>query len=372
MRIAVTGAAGFLGWHLRVALAAHGQHEVVTVGREEFRSPETLSTAIRHCDAVVHLAGVNRGAEAYVEEGNRALADTLVAALPGTGVRIVVHGNSIHSGSDSAFGRSKAYVADHLASACAGAGWEYTDVLLPNVFGGGGRPHYNSFVATFCHELAAGRRPTVLVDRELDLLHAQDAADVLIAAVERRETGVLRPRGEDTSVGDVLRELEAMLPYRDAGVFPDLSSPYRVALFSTFQAACFPARFPFVCQLHTDDRGTLYEASRAQATDTLTFVSSTAPGHVRGQHFHRRKIERFLVVDGEAEICLTRVGGDECIVFRVSGEQPIAVDMPPLWAHSLKNTGDRDVTTVFWTNELLNPADPDTYRHPVYPEEPRS
>jgi UDP-2-acetamido-2,6-beta-L-arabino-hexul-4-ose reductase len=40
--------------------------------------------------------------------------------------------------------------------------------------------------------------------------------------------------------------------------------------------------------------------------------------------------------------------------------------MPTMWAHSIKNVGSRAATTVFWTNQLLDPADPDTHRHPVY------
>jgi UDP-2-acetamido-2,6-beta-L-arabino-hexul-4-ose reductase len=137
-------------------------------------------------------------------------------------------------------------------------------------------------------------------------------------------------------------------------------------LFTTFQAACFPQRFPIARTVHADERGTLVETSRARSTDTLSFVSTTVPGAVRGQHYHRRKVERFVVVDGEAEIRLRRLITGEEVAFAVSGAAPVVVDMPPLWAHSLKNVGDRPATTVFWTNELLDPTAPDTYRYDVY------
>jgi UDP-2-acetamido-2,6-beta-L-arabino-hexul-4-ose reductase len=369
MKIAVTGAYGFLGWHLRVALVAGGQHEIVAVGREGFRTPETLAGVLVDCDAVVHLAGVNRGTETEVGDGNRALADVLAAALPESAVRIVVHGNSIHSGTDSAFGRSKGYAAATLARACGRAGTDFADVVLPNLFGQGGRPHYNSFVATFAAELAAGREPVVVEDREIELLHAQDAADVLIAAVEAGETSEVRPRGVRTSVATVLGVLRDMTGYPETGVFPDLSSDLRVALFSTFQSYCFPDRFPIGRALHADARGTLYETAAARSTDTLSFVSTTVPGALRGQHFHRRKVERFVVVDGEAEIRLQQVAGEGAVAFQVSGERPQVVDMPPLWAHAIKNIGESTLVTVFWTNELLRFDDPDTYRYCVYPED---
>lgn len=367
MKVAVTGAEGFLGWHLRCALLAQGEHEVVRVGREDYTS-EGLRRVLKDCDAIVHLAGVNRGTDDEVHDGNAWLARTLAEVLPGTEVRRVVHGNSIHAGTDSAFGRSKELAAETLAAAAAEIDAAYVDVLLPNIFGEGGRPHYNSFVATFCHELVNGRKPEVQTDYEVPLLHAQDAADELINSVESGHVEPRRPLGQPHTVNEVLKLLQEMAPYPVTGEFPDLSTPFRTRLFSTFQSFCFPQRFPIGRPVHSDARGALFEGVRATSTDTLSFFSTTVPGAVRGQHFHRRKVERFLVVSGRAEIQLRRVCSDQEVAFQVSGDQPQAVDMPPLWAHSIKNTGGDVVTTAFWTNELLNPAAPDTYRYLVYPE----
>ncbi|WP_436688861.1 polysaccharide biosynthesis C-terminal domain-containing protein [Geodermatophilus sp. CPCC 205506] len=364
--MAVTGAGGFLGWHLQCALLADGRHDVLPLGRAETADPGRLAALLRDCDAVVHLAGVNRGSDEAVDRGNRELATTLAEALAGSDVRTVVHANSIHAGTPSAFGQSKAFAAEELARGASKIGAEFTDVVLPNVFGAGGRPHYNSVVATFCHELVAGRRPTVLQDRELPLLHAQDAVDVVIAALGAGAGSVIRPEGHAVTVSELLAHLEDLSGYACTGALPDLSTPFRVALFATFQAFCFPGSFPVDLVAHEDARGTLFEAVQARRTDTLSFVSTTVPGAVRGQHFHRRKIERFVVVDGEAEIRLRRLVTGEEERFEVSGRRPQAVDMPPLWAHSLKNTGPGLLTTVFWANELLDPQQPDTYPSPVH------
>lgn len=369
MRIALTGAHGFLGWHLWCAALAGGEHEVVPLGRPEMADSHILHRSLRTCDAVVHLAGVNRDTDERVSEGNRALAATLATALRDTPVRRVVHGNSVHAGTSTAFGTSKAFAAEALARAAEAAGAVFTDVVLPNLFGEGGRPYYNSVVATFCHELAAGRVPQVHDDKSLPLLHAQDAADVLLAALQRDVPGVVRPEGEPWLVSELAAELLSIADYAHTGDFPDLSTPLKVALFSTFQAACFPQRFPLDRTVHRDDRGTLFESTRAQRTDTLSFVSTTVPGAVRGEHYHRRKMERFLVVEGEAEIRLRRLVTGEEVTFRVSGRRPQAVDMPALWAHSLKNVGSSALVTVFWTNQLLDPVAPDTYRYPVYAAE---
>lgn len=48
------------------------------------------------------------------------------------------------------------------------------------------------------------------------------------------------------------------------------------------------------------------------------FYSSTNPGFTRGQHWHRRKVERFLVLRGQAEIRLRKLFTDEVVTFPVS------------------------------------------------------
>ena len=77
MRIAVTGATGFVGRHLTVYLAGRG-HEVVPVSRGDWDLTSEASPAalIAGCDAVVHLA-----ARVHVRgrSGDAAFARTMVA-----------------------------------------------------------------------------------------------------------------------------------------------------------------------------------------------------------------------------------------------------------------------------------------------------
>ena len=34
---------------------------------------------------------------------------------------------------------------------------------------------------------------------------------------------------------------------------------------------------------------------------------------------------------------------------------------PPGYTHSIENTGDTDMITLFWANEVFDPERPDTY-----------
>jgi UDP-2-acetamido-2,6-beta-L-arabino-hexul-4-ose reductase len=126
----------------------------------------------------------------------------------------------------------------------------------------------------------------------------------------------------------------------------------------------FPRHYPVRLELRTDSRGSLFEAVKSFGGGQV-FMSTTRPGVVRGNHFHTRKIERFLVVSGEAEIKLRRLFANDIITFRVSGAEPSYVDMPTFYTHSITNTGTSELTTLFWANEIFDPADADTYMEPV-------
>jgi UDP-2-acetamido-2,6-beta-L-arabino-hexul-4-ose reductase len=39
--------------------------------------------------------------------------------------------------------------------------------------------------------------------------------------------------------------------------------------------------------------------------------------------------------------------------------------MPTFYTHNITNTGSDDLVTLFWTHELFDPSNPDTYVDPV-------
>jgi UDP-2-acetamido-2,6-beta-L-arabino-hexul-4-ose reductase len=362
--IAITGGSGFLGWHTACRLRATESVEPVLLGRGELGDPVALRDALAGVDTVLHLAGVNRAdSDREVEDGNAELAQTLAVALDGRPVH-VVYANSVQADLDNAYGRGKRRAAELLAELPG----TLSDVLLPNLFGEHGRAAYNSFVATFCHELANGRRPQVTGDRQVPLLHAQDAAAGLIGAARVREDAVLRPAGEPHGVGEVLARLvDFQATYAVSGELPDLSSPFAVDLFNTYRSHLFPQQFPINPAVHRDPRGDLYETARSHGGTGQVFVSSTRPGHTRGEHYHLRKVERFFVLAGEAEISLRRLLHDDVVTFRLSGETPSFVDMPTMWVHNIRNVGGGDLITMFWADQLLDADHPDQYPEKVTP-----
>lgn len=362
--VVVTGAHGFLGWHTACRLRARYGVEPTLVGRADFADPDLLVERLRGAEVVLHLAGVNRAETAEaVEHGNVEIAERLAAAIRVVAAPVrVVYADSVQADGDTPYGRGKAIAAEVLGKAVAEVGGSLADVRLPNLFGEHGRPAYNSFVATFAHAVASGERPTVTDDREIALLHAQDAAAALWSAAGGTADETLRPTGEPVAISRVLALLEEFQAlYARRGEIPALTDRFRVALFNTYRSYLPLAGLPLQPEGHRDARGELFEAVRMHGGTGQVFVSTTRPGATRGNHYHLEKVERFFVVRGEAQIELRRLLHDEVTRIRVGGGQPGFVDMPTLWVHNITNVGEEDLVTVFWTDQLLDPADPDQY-----------
>jgi UDP-2-acetamido-2,6-beta-L-arabino-hexul-4-ose reductase len=220
-------------------------------------------------------------------------------------------------------------------------------------------------VATFCQRLVAGEVPEVVDDKEVPLLHAQAAADQLIGAGYRSRNETVRPAGTTLRVSEVRDRLTLIHEVYARGDIPPLVDNLSVDLFNTYRSFAFPHAFPMHPPENADRRGELFEVVRSQGGPGQTFYSTTRPGAVRGEHYHLRRVERFFVVHGEAEIGLRRLLHDDVVTFRLSGARPGFVDMPTLWVHNIRNVGSDDLVTAFWSNQLHDPHDPDQYPEPV-------
>ncbi|WP_348788964.1 NAD-dependent epimerase/dehydratase family protein [Leifsonia sp. NPDC080035] len=362
--VALTGAGGFLGWHTRAAAHAQGiDARPVPLG--DAFVPESAADAISGADRFIHIAGINRAPEEEVLAGNVRLAEQAASVLeraerpPAT----VAYANSIQSGNGTPYGHGKQAAADVLRAAAERIGADFVDLRLPNLFGEHGRPFYNSVVATFSHQLAIGDAPHVDQDRELVLLHAQYAADALLGTLDG--VGLAGSEVRESVTGLLTRLSALAATYTHGGEIPDLSDAFERDLFNTFRGAAFEEVTPIRPDRHADARGSFFEIVRSHGGAGQTSFSTTAPGITRGQHYHRRKVERFTVLSGEAVISLRRLFTTEVLEFRVSSDSPASIDMPTMWAHNITNVGDSELYTAFWSNELFDPERPDTIAEPV-------
>lgn len=357
-KVAMSGADGFLGFHSKAALLeTQTATEAVPVGT--FFDLESATAAISGSDRFVHLAGINRASDDEVLEGNTLFAKQAAAALEQAAVPppVVAYANSIQAQNDSVYGHAKAAAAEILRAASQKVGATFVDVQLPNLFGEHGRPFYNAVTATFCHLLANGQQPSIQEDKELTLLHAQNAADVLLGNVPLERIGSLVAK---ETVSGLLTRLKNLHDVYLKGDIPDIAGNFDRDLFNTYRSYVVHQQTPISLSRHEDPRGSFFEVIRSHGGPGQSSFSTTVPGVTRGDHFHRRKIERFAVLSGQARISLRKLFTDEIIHVEVSSDSPVAVDMPTMWTHNITNSGNEVLYTSFWTNELFDPANPDT------------
>lgn len=365
MRLGITGSSGFIGWHLRCLLRERPDLEVITANEKEFSSDELMGTFVSDCDAIIHLAGMNRGSEEDVYNVNVWLARALVGACEERkAAPRIIFANSIQFERENAYGRSKKEAWDTIAQWAEKAGAHCVNVILPNVFGEHGRPFYNSVVATFCFQLADGQKPEIIEDRVIPLIHVRDVAELLLEAAEGGKGGEMRPQGKEVTVSELLNLLRQIDAEYRKGVLPDLSDVFVRKLFNAYRSFLFPSFYPVYPKVNEDERGSLFETVVARSGGQ-SFMSTTKPGIIRGNHYHVNKFERFLVVRGNALIRLRRVLTDQVYEFKLGGDIPGYVDIPTLHTHNIMNIGEEELITLFWADEIFDPQAPDTFSEQV-------
>ena len=371
MNILITGARGFMGKNLRSALTGRcgDAHRLMLLDMPH--TEEELLAAAAEADFVFHLAGVNRPTDpADFQKGNADFTRQLLTLLKERGKRPpVLLSSSIQAALENPYGQSKLSAEQAVADYGRETGSAVYLYRLPNVFGKWSRPNYNSAVATFCHNVARGL-PITVNDPSvtLRLVYIDDVVEEFLRAMEGQphregEWCTVQPVHE-VNLGHMAELIQSFPALRDSLTAPDQSDPLVKKLYATYLSFLPPEDFSRPTVTHADQRGSftelLHMGSRGQVS-----LNISKPHITKGDHWHQTKHEKFIVLQGEGVIRFRKVGDSTVIAYKVSGENLTVVDIPTGYTHSIENTGDMDMLTLMWANEVFDPAHPDTLRLPV-------
>jgi len=364
MKIGITGSNGFIGWHLRCYLKTlENIEEIRAADRVTFADSILLEAFVDGLDVIVHLAGINRAEDNELLNANVELAQRLVVALNAkNNVACIIYASSTYAETaNNAYGKGKAAAGDVLRDWTRNSSGRLINMVIPHVFGEYGKPFYNSAMATFCHQIAKGEEISVNSDGQLELIHVQDLVEQFVQSYQDGLAGDIRVAGYNISVEDAANRLQSLYEeYIVQNRLPNLSDSFERSLFNTLRGAIADdARITSPVK-HTDERGWLVETVKA-GSGGQCFVSTTKPDITRGNHFHRRKVERFFVLQGKGRIQLRKLFTDNVITYDLDGAIPSYVDIPTLHTHSITNIGDSELITLFWADEFYDPEYPDTY-----------
>lgn len=364
--VLVTGANGFVGRNLIAYLGLNDTIRILSFDIEN--TLEQLTDYLSQADFVLHLAGVNRPKQ--VEEfqtGNADLTAYIVNTLQKAGRKApVVLSSSTQASQDNPYGRSKKQAEGTVFDYARATGAEVYVYRLPNLFGKWSRPNYNSVVSTFCYNISHDLPIQINnPDHLLELAYIDDVISAFMGAmqgrVQRTDEGFCYiPRTFQITLQGLADLIRSFRASRNTSVLPDMNDPLTRFLYTTYLSYLDVTNFSYFADMKTDDRGWLFELIKAPNMGQI-FVSQTKPGITRGGHYHHTKVEKFVVVQGEALIRFRKIDSSEIVEYPVSGEKIEIVDIPPGYTHDITNTGQTDVITLFWANEIFDPANPDTY-----------
>lgn len=370
MRVGITGYQGFVGSNLRAHLSYREDISMVYIDKGE--DSHTLASKLKDVDVLVHLAGVNRSIdqESFHTSNvdfTRQVIDILESRrLPYT----MIYSSSTQAILDNPYGVSKRGAEDLMKDRIKnGKGIIFR---LPGIFGKWSRPNYNSVVATFCYNVARDISLEVHdPNKQLTLVYIDDVINHITTSFEtksdKERVSFMKVQPEyNVELGNLAKLIQGFKAQRLQLYLPTLSDLFVKHLYTTWLSFLPNDNFSYKPLTRTDDRGYLFELIKG-ANFGQIFISKTHPGITRGNHFHHSKVEKFLVIHGTGVIRFRNFFSDDVIDYPVSGNIPEIVDIPPGLIHSITNTGEDEMITLFWANEVFDQHRPDTYAAHVDP-----
>ncbi|WP_433587258.1 UDP-2-acetamido-2,6-beta-L-arabino-hexul-4-ose reductase [Providencia alcalifaciens] len=367
MKILVTGANGFIGKNLCIMLRENGYQDIIEINRE------TPLNEFKHhlcnSDFIYHLAGVNRPEhEDEFFEGNASLTNFIIEQLQQSGKNPpLVITSSTQADKDNAYGKSKRLAELAVQQYGTKTQSPYFIYRLPNVFGKWCKPNYNSFVATFCHNILNDLDITVHnPNAPVTLVYIDDVCRSLISLLSsENEPGFKQVQPEySTTVGDVAEKIQEFKESRNSLIIDNVGIGLTRALYSTYLSYMRPIQFSYTVPIYSDQRGSFSEMLKTKQSGQFSFFTAL-PGVTRGGHYHHTKNEKFLVLKGRALFKFKNISTGEYYEMTIDSSSPAIVETIPGWSHDITNISNEEMVVMLWANEIFDRNIPDTYSYPL-------
>src|SRR6266404_193061 len=184
-KIAITGAEGFIGSYLKKRL----QQENIPFREFDRKKysldrPESMKDFLIDIDIVVHLAGANRDTPINILKTNAIDTGGLLQAMSlyAPASRIIFASSFWVYSNNSLYGLSKKMAEEIIEYYARTTSLRGTILRISNVYGPGGKPFYNSVIATFAHLIKNKEKISIIGDGSdmRDYIYVGDVIEAII------------------------------------------------------------------------------------------------------------------------------------------------------------------------------------------------
>jgi len=371
MNILVTGANGFIGKNLILKLEESGYLNILKFVRGD--SFSKLEKFIKKADFIIHLAGANRPLdESEFNEINVDLTKHICDLLIKTKNKApLIFSSSTQAEQENPYGKSKKEAEKEIEKLALENNNPVYIFRLPNIFGKWCKPNYNSFIATFCHNIC-NDLPIKITnpDAVISLMHIDDLCREFInlishkKGIESKSNFIKVDKIYNKTVGEIANLLYSFKNSRDTGVIDNVGVGFDRLLYSTYLSYFPPSQFSYKIKKNEDERGIFAEMLKTKSSGQFSFFTAH-PGITRGGHYHHLKNEKFLVLQGEAKFCFRSLSSGEISEKFTSDKELEIVETVPGWTHDITNIGEKEMIVMLWANEIFDPQNPDTIQSKV-------
>lgn len=381
MKILVTGAKGFIGKNLVQTLKTIRDKKCKSniissdIHIYEYDINNTIDDLMeytRDCNFIVHLAGVNRPKnvnEFY--KGNKGTIEQLCECLKKNNNKCpILVSSSIQVGRSNDYAKSKKESEEFILKFSKYNGNKVYIYRFANLFGKWCKPNYNSVIATWCYNIA--RDLDIQINDknvELSLCYIDDVIEEILNAISGNpsrkvdEYYTVSPI-YNVKLGDIRDYIYKFKQSRVDLYIPNQSNEFIKKLYATYLSYLPESDFAYPLKMNMDERGSFTEFIKTSNHGQVS-INISKPGITKGQHWHHTKNEKFLIIRGEGIIQFRKINNNEIIEYKVSGDKLEVIDIPIGYTHNIINTGDCDMITVMWANEIFDINKPDTYYEEV-------
>ena len=357
MQVAVVGADGFVGKNLTLLLEKKYKIVVHPVSRKT--TQRQLAAVMADSDVVINLAGVNRPSNGDFSDNYMVLDQLMKTASHCAVSPRFFHLSSTKAVEASEYGRSKALAEQKLQEAVC-----FKETMIyraPNIYGKWCKPNYNSFISTCIHNVHNGL-DIEFQDNPITLIYIDDLCAGIVAFISDGAAAaqdIFQQAEITTSVKSIVKKLQRFKQC-SAIHLPDVRDVNDKKLYATYLSALPPTQFVQSYRALSDPRGSFAELFKGLSGGQIS-VNKTIGDGIKGNHWHNTKCEKFIPITGTVVLSFRHMITQNSFEITVSSAVQEMIDIPPGYAHSMRNANpDEETCVLMWANEEFDHDRPDT------------